>query len=170
MKSSFKIGLFVIFSIGFWNQSSAQNRFSKSEVYTEIIIEREASEVWKMLADFESYSMWHPYLKSVEGEKKIGNKLTFFLSDSTAKKSTFKAFLLSADTNQNLAWGGSLGFLFRAKHYFEVQVIDDNSCKLIQGEYWKGWFGSNYGKKIYKKTYENFISMNSILKEILEKK
>jgi hypothetical protein len=96
--------------------------------------------------------------------------LHFKYTDANGQLKKFKAKVLELKPNDTFSWRGSVGFIFRAKHYFILIPIDEHHTKMIQGEYWKGLFGKSYGKKIYKSVFEKFDTMNVKMKELLEKK
>jgi hypothetical protein len=142
----------------------AQTLCTVTEVRTEITISASAESVWKLLLNSQDYPHWHPYITAIEGELALHKKIKVHTIDQEKKAGQFKAYVLKLEPNKELAWGGSLGFVFRAKHYFIIEVIDSQTVRFIQGEYWRGWFGKMYGKKIYQKTFANFKLMNERMK------
>ncbi|MFC2087063.1 SRPBCC family protein [Bacteroidota bacterium] len=46
---------------------------------TEIIIDAPAERIWSILTDFEKFPEWNPFIKSVQGEVKEGEKFTVTL-------------------------------------------------------------------------------------------
>lgn len=150
--------------------TSAQSVCSEREIRTEIIIHTSPGAAWNLLTDFEKYPEWHPYILEVEGTPQLRHKLKFTVRENDSLTDRFSAYLLEFQPNETLSWGGSLGFIFRAKHYFIIREIDPETIQLIQGEYWKGMFGRSFGRKIYKETYDNFIRMNDKMKTLLEQK
>ncbi len=138
------------------------------EVRTEVVILASAERVWNLLTNTDEYKNWHPYITAVEGELKVHKKLKVHTIDKQKKEDSFGAYVLTYLPNKELSWGGSLGFLFRAKHYFIILPINKESVLFSQGEYWRGWLGKWFGKKIYKATFENFNNMNQIMKLMLE--
>lgn len=141
---------------------------SEREIRTEIVIETSADRIWKKLCDFEQYPEWHTYLLSVEGKAEPKSKIHCVALNADSSQTTFSARILEVIPNHTLSWGGSLGFLFNAKHYFILEALTPSTVRLIQGEYWKGLFGKSYGKKIYLETYQKFVTMNERLKLLLE--
>ncbi len=158
----------LLFSLLHGSSLYSQNLQTESEIITSIQIEVSAAEIWEKLIDFQSYPKWHTYLLEVKGEPVTKSKIRCLAQNSDRSTEKFSAFLQEIELNKKLAWGGNLGFLFRAQHYFILESISENQTRLIQGEYWKGWFGKMYGKKIYAETYLKFEIMNQRLKEILE--
>lgn len=139
-----------------------------NEVRTEILIHSKPEKVWNILTDFNQYSQWHPYITHIQGKLKKGKQLKVTYLDKDNKLKKFSAYVLDLDTNKTLSWGGSLGFIFRAKHYFMIEEVNDSTVKFIQGEYWRGMFGKGYGKKIYEQTFNKFNAMNERLKQMAE--
>jgi|GEM_PF-935988 len=148
----------------------SQTVSNKHEVVTEITIKSTPAKVWNMLVDFGNYPDWHPYLKKIEGKPVKGSKIKVTYKKNDTQDGVFSAYIMENETNKLLSWGGSAGFIFRARHYYRIEPIGNDSVKLIQGEYWKGIFGGTYGKKIYKDSARKFELMNKKLKDILENK
>ncbi len=148
--------------------TNSQILCTPNEIRTEITINTSAEQAWQLLTNFDNYSNWHPYILKVDGEVELKEKIKVTTIDADSTTDQFSAFILEFDPNKQLAWGGSLGFIFSARHYFIIEPISDNKILFIQGEYWHGLFGKNYGKKIYLETYQKFIAMNEKMKTILE--
>ena len=143
---------------------------NKHEVRTEITIRSSPAAVWGMLTDVDNYPDWHPYIKKIEGKLSPKSKIKVTYKKDDTREGTFSAYIIDNEVNKQLSWGGSLDFIFRAKHYYSIEAVGTDSVRLIQGEYWRGIFGGMYGKKIYRDTARKFELMNQKLKEILEKK
>jgi hypothetical protein len=157
--------LLLIISMPIMSQPVA----NKNEVVTEIILKSTPDKVWNMLTDFANYPNWHPFLKKIDGKPVKGTKIKVTYVKDDTHDGTFSAYILDCEPTRLLSWGGSAGFIFRAKHYFKIESIGNDSVKLTQGEYWRGIFGGMYGRKIYVDTGHKFELMNMKLKVILEK-
>jgi len=159
----------LLFLFGITIPLLSQTTSNKHEVITQITIKTTPAEVWNTLLDIDKYPDWHPYIKKIEGrmEKNASIKVTYKKND--VQDAVFSAFIIDLEPTKMLSWGGSLGFIFRAKHYYKIETVQGDSVKLIQGEYWRGIFGGMYGKKIYVDTTRKFEQMNNKLKQILEK-
>lgn len=140
------------------------------EVITQITIKSSPAEVWSMLTDVDKYPEWHPYIKKIEGKLDKQSKIKVTYKKNDTEEGVFSAYIIDNEVNKKLSWGGSLGFIFNAKHYYSIEAVGTDSVKLIQGEYWRGVFGGMYGKKIYVDTARKFELMNNKLKFILENK
>lgn len=145
-----------------------QNICTPTEIKTTIIINTSATETWQLLTNFNDYTNWHPYIAKIDGKVSLKEKIKVTTIDTDSTTDQFSAFILEWEPERQLAWGGSLGFIFNAKHYFIIEPINDTQILFIQGEYWHGIFGKNYGKKIYLDTYRKFIVLNEKMKAILE--
>ena len=60
------------------------------EIKTEVLINATPQKVWAILANFDNYSSWNPFLQSVKCELKVGSKLTVTIKQSEPKGTTFK--------------------------------------------------------------------------------
>lgn len=168
MKTFFLSCLFLLAGI---TALRAQSFSGPRGVQTEIVIKATPQQVWEKLGNFADYASWHTYLTGVEGTLKKGRMLKFYLrKPGNRKKNYFKAKLLTMEPGRELAWGGSFMPFIKARHYFILQPVDAEHTRLVQGEYWKGWFGKSMGKKIYEETFFNFNEMNETLKQLLEGK
>jgi hypothetical protein len=123
--------------------------------------------VWELLISFQEYPYWHPYLIKAEGEPLLNNKIAFTYLRSDSTEGHFKANILELEPGKLLSWGGSLGFLFEAKHYYKIVQLSDTTVQLTQGEYWRGLFGRAYGKKVYRDACLNFERQNQMMKYML---
>lgn len=139
-----------------------------NEIRTEITINTSATEAWQLLTNFDNYANWHPYIVKIDGDIALKEKIKVTTIDTDSTTDQFSAYVLEFELDKQLAWGGSLGFIFSARHYFIIEPLNDNQILFIQGEYWHGLFGKNYGKKIYLETFQKFIAMNEKMKTILE--
>ena len=168
MKTLFQYVIFFIV-LGSSFSSAGQSDASPQGVYTEIVIEANATQIWELLIDFANYPEWHTYLTNVKGEVAKGKYLRFTYFDEKKKREKqFRAKILTLTPNEKLSWGGNLWFFFKAEHSFELIKVDETHTKLIQTEYWKGLFGKSFGKKIYQETLTQFEELNEQIKDIVE--
>lgn len=148
--------------------ANAQSACSERGVETFIDIKTTPDALWQLLISFDKYPEWHPYLIQAEGAPTLKNKITFTYVKQDSTQDTFKAYILEATPDTVLSWGGSIGFIFNAKHYYRIDRIDSETVRLTQGEYWHGIFGRSYGKKVYQDACANFQKQNQIMKAMLE--
>ena len=157
------LGLFLSITL-----VKAQTYCTLQEVRTEVLIYAPIDSVWNKLMAVKDYPQWNPFIQSISGTIKLHRylKIQLQIDDSTQKE--FKVKVLELKPNTRFAWGGSVLFFFKAKHYFYLEAQSPTATKLVQGEYWKGWFGKKYGQQVYRSAYANFTKMNIKLKLLLE--
>lgn len=60
------------------------------EIQTEILINTLSEKIWSILTKFENYPAWNPFIKSIEGEVKVGNKINVRIEPPQSKAMTFR--------------------------------------------------------------------------------
>ena len=92
------------------------------EVRTSVTIAAPVEMVWRVLTDFDTYSQWSPFIRSVSGKLSVGEKLAFAVATGPEAIRSAKARVLRVDENRCLSWGGGLPLgLFRAEHSFIIE-------------------------------------------------
>ena len=143
----------------------------KKEIKTEIIINSSPEKIWAILIDFKSYPTWNPFIKSIEGELVVGNKITARIEPPEASGMTFKPKVLTLITNKEFSWLGHLLFpgLFDGEHKFELINNSDGTTTFIQSEKFKGILVALFTKMLDRATVNGFKLMNEQLKALAEK-
>lgn len=141
-----------------------------NKIKTVIVIDKDVSTVWNVLTDFESYPNWNPYVRSIEGEKSIGNKVSVTCNTAGGRTVSFKPIVIKLDTDREFRWKGKLGFkgIFDGQHYFILEKMGENQTKFIHGEDMSGVLVSLMGKTLDKMN-DSFEMMNEVLKKECEK-
>ncbi|MEJ8597479.1 SRPBCC domain-containing protein [Riemerella anatipestifer] len=139
------------------------------EIKTEILINATPEKVWSILTNFDNYPNWNPFIKSIKGEVKIGNKIKVSIQPPNSKEMTFKPRVLAFETNKELRWIGHLLFkgLFDGEHKFELIDNGNGTTTFKQSEKFKGIF---VGLLNLENTKKRFEAMNKKLKELSEQK
>ncbi len=140
-------------------------------IKTEIIIDADISKVWNVLMDFENYSKWNPFIKSINGEQKQGNKLTVFIRPPDGNEMIFKPKILILEHNSEFRWKGKLliNGIFDGEHFFKMEYLGKHQTKFIHGEKFSGILVSFMGKML-EKTKDGFQLMNEAIKKECERK
>jgi hypothetical protein len=140
------------------------------QIQTEIIIQSPIKKVWEVLIDFDKHSYWNPFIKSILGEKEVGEKLQVIMRVPGMNKMTFKPKVLVFDKEKEFRWKGQLFVpgLFDGEHYFLLRKIDETTTKFIHGELFSGILLGMFNR-ILNKTRLGFEMMNKSLKLICEK-
>lgn len=91
------------------------------QIKTSIQINATKEAVWNVLMDFEKYSEWNSFIKSVTGKVEVGNIFQVKLQGMT-----FKPKVLTLNKSSEFKWLGHLLFkgLFDGEHRFFL--IDNN--------------------------------------------
>lgn len=143
----------------------------KKEIKTQITIEATPDRVWEVLTDFEKYSGWNPFIKSIQGKVQTGEKIIVRLEPPGAKGMTFKPRVLAFDKNKQFRWIGHLFFpgLFDGEHRFELIDNGNGTTTFIQAEKFKGILVRMLSKMLDGSTLNGFKAMNERLKIEAEK-
>ena len=140
------------------------------KIHTKITINREPSRVWEILADFEKYPEWNPFIKSISGDKFRGGKLEVELEPPKSNRMKFNPDVLAYEENRELRWLGKLWVkgLFDGEHYLLLDDNQDGTTTFIHGENINGILVPFVGGTLTKTRF-GFEFMNLALKERCEK-
>ena len=140
------------------------------EIRSETIIKASPDKVWMFFNDFGNFAQWNPFIRSVEGEVSIGNKIKIKLTPPDARPMIFKPRVLKIEQNKELRWLGHLFIpgLFDGEHIFEFIDNKDGTTKFIQREIFTGMLVPFLKKMLDENTRRGFELMNQKLKEKCE--
>lgn len=140
------------------------------EIKTEIIINADSGKVWNLLTEFDKYSIWNPFIKSINGIVEVGNKITVRIEPPRARSMTFKPIVMTYETNKEFSWLGSLLFkgLFDGTHKFELVDNKNGTTTFIQSEKFTGILVPIFAKQLDNNTKKGFEQMNQKLKQMAE--
>lgn len=143
----------------------------KKEIRTEIIIQAAPERVWEVFTAFENYSNWNPFIKSLQGEVKVGEKIIVRLEPPGAKGMTFKPEVLVFKPGKEFRWIGHLFIpgLFDGEHRFELIDNGNGTTTFVQAEKFKGILVRMLSKMLDGSTVNAFKAMNEQLKVQVEK-
>ena len=136
-----------------------------TELKTSITIQATPQEVWAVLTNFEEYPSWNPYIKSLTGNVKVGQKIKVDLG-----KMKFTPKVLVFEDNSEFKWSGHLLFpgVFDGKHRFQLLDNGDGTTTFIQSEEFKGILVPLFKKKLLTETKVDFEKMNLAIKQKVE--
>jgi len=137
------------------------------EIKTSIIIKAKPEKVWEVFTDFNQYPKWNPFITSLTGEVKEGNKIKI-QCDGTS----LKPRILAYTKNKELVWFGRLFIkgLFNGEHRFVLKYNGKGTTLFEQSEEFNGILVKSFSKKIDHQIKEGFELMNEKLKEQVEAK
>jgi len=146
-------------------------KWSHRKIYTDIIINAPAEQVWDVLKDTKSYKKWAAFMIDIEGELVDGDKITakFQLNPSKENYNTIE-HTISVEEGKEFYWAekGPMGIC--DNHHFKILTINHQTSRFIQSdELTKGatWLLGGYLSKIYVKGYQAF---NRELKKEVERR
>lgn len=139
------------------------------EINTEIRINSTPEKVWQVLTNFENYPNWNPFIRSISGEKIVGEKLATEILPPNRKLMKFKPVVLTFNSNKELRWLGSgpIKGIFDGEHYFKIIEQQDGSVKFEHGERFSGILVGLMPKLLID-TKLGFEQMNEALKNECE--
>jgi hypothetical protein len=142
------------------------------EIRTEITIAAAPKSVWAILTNFNNYPSWNPFIKSIQGEVKLGEKIIVLITPPDAKSMTFKPKILVYNTSTELRWLGHLLFpgLFDGNHRFQLLANPYGSTTFVQSERFTGILVPLFKSQLCNNTRRGFEAMNMQLKKTVEMK
>lgn len=139
-------------------------------LYTEIVINAPVAKVWNILADFAAYPQWNPFIVSVSGTAVAGGHITNHMRMANGKTMVFSPKVLRMEPGRELRWIGSMGmpYIFDGEHVFELTANSDGTTTLSQYEFFRGILVPFMKRMLDEDTKNNFMLMNTRLKERAE--
>ena len=140
------------------------------EVKTQIDIEASAERVFSILADFERYPEWNPFITEADGDARLGARLRIRIEPLGGRPMTFTPTVTVFEPNQELRWFGRLVLprLFDGEHIFFLDARGPELTRFLHAEQFNGVLVSIFSKDLSTTVYEGFEAMNRALKERAE--
>ena len=154
----------IAFYVILWNTYGAMKYIS-----TSINIHASAKDVWQVLANFEDYPAWNPFIRNIEGTLQVGSTLTATIQLPDSRPMAFRPKIISYKEGRHLTWVEHflLPGIFDGEHSFEIHQKSGGVIQFIQKESFKGILVPFMGG-VLSKTKKSFIQMNKALKERVE--
>jgi hypothetical protein len=139
------------------------------ELRTQIEIDAPPERVWQVLTDFGAYPNWNPFIRSIEGELRVGARLKVRIEPPGARGMTFRPTVRAVEPTRELRWLGRL-FLPRlvdGEHRLALEPLEGGRSTLIQSERFRGLLVGLLTGTLTA-TERGFEQMNEALKRRLE--
>lgn len=138
---------------------------------TEIIINATPDKLWAILTDFKNYPNWNPFVTSLTGDVKVGNKIAVRIEPPEASVNKFKPTVTALETNKIFSWLGVFLFrgVFEGEHKFELTDNKNGTTTFVQSENFIGILVPLFKKTLDNNTRRGYEAMNNKLKELAEK-
>ena len=137
------------------------------QLRTEIDIAAPAHKVWSVLTDFAAYPEWNPFIVSIQGKPRAGERLSVVISPPQQSEWRLTPEVLCSESGKELRWRGVLWFrwLFSGEHFFKLQESQPGHTRLVHGEDFSGFL-----LKFLPMTHtaRGFVFMNQALKRRVE--
>ena len=142
------------------------------ELKTEIEINASSEAVWNLLTDTSSFPEWNPFIRRLQGDLKVGQKLTVFIQPSGTRGMEFKPVVLKVEPNKELRWLGRLILpgLFDGEHIFQIGPVGSGRVLFRQREIFSGIFVPLLKNSLDTDTRRGFNEMNQKLKQLAERR
>jgi hypothetical protein len=142
-----------------------------SELHTETVIQASPQQVWDVLADFEAYSEWNPFIPRISGSAETGSRLDVQLQPPGGRGMRMRPTVLAAKRPQELRWLGHLGIpgLFDGEHRFRIEPVDTDRVRFVQEERFSGLLAPLVLRFVERGTRQGFEAMNQALKARAER-
>lgn len=144
---------------------SVNENIMKGQINTSINIKASAESIWKILMDFENYSAWNPFIKSINGKVEQGQKIHVEIDGMK-----FQPRVQVFDRNREFQWLGHLFIpgIFDGQHRFQLEDNGDGTTTFRHSERFSGILVGAMKKMLKEKTTPGFMAMNEALKERAE--
>ncbi len=133
-----------------------------NEIFTAIEIAASASDVWKVLTDFDAYPEWNSMMRPEGTEIRPGARLRIHVRMSAWLRFSFRPTIRSADPGRELAWKGRLpARLLQGVHSFIIEPRGNNRVRFVHREVFSGflvpiymWLMAAWATRAYAKMNE----------------
>jgi hypothetical protein len=142
------------------------------EIKTQITINTTPDKVWAVLTDFDNYPNWNPFVTSLTGDVRVGNKITVRIEPPGASVNNFRPTVTAFEPNKKLSWLGVFLFrgIFDGEHKFELSNNGNGTTTFIQQEKFIGLLVPFFKKMLDSNIRRGFEALNNKLKELAEAK
>jgi hypothetical protein len=133
-----------------------------------IDIDASPDAVWTTLLDFPAYREWNPFITSIEGEARVGERLRVRLQPPGSRGISMRPVVRTVEPAARFGWLGRLfvPHVFDGSHEFVIRTRGGGST-FVQREEFEGVLVPLVGKML-DRTKEGFESMNAALKARVE--
>lgn len=138
------------------------------EVRTEIEINAGPEKVWKILADFEKYDQWNPFINRIIGQAMEGSKIEIHIETPGGKNRKYGPKVTKVAHGRELRWLGK-SLLLNGEHIFTIEQLQAGRVRFVHRELFDGLLTSIFAKRLDTDVKQGFEEMNRALKERAER-
>jgi hypothetical protein len=142
-----------------------------NELKTTIEIDASPDAIWTVLTDFDRYSEWNPFIRSICGQAKQGEQLEVVIQPPGGNGMTFRPVILALHPERELRWLGRLLLpgIFDGEHQFQMEPMGAHRTRLIHREVFSGLLVPLLWRNLETQTRRGFEEMNQALKARVER-
>ncbi len=139
-------------------------------IETEIEIQAPIEQVWQLLTEVQLYPDWNPFIREIDGQIQVGEKLTVKLQPPGSSGMTFRPKVVKVQPQHEFRWIGHfvLPGLFDGEHCFKLELIDANRVRFVHEEQFRGLLVPLFKQSLMNETKQGFEAMNHALKQKAE--
>lgn len=102
-------------------------------------IQAPPGEVWRVLADTDTYGQWNPFITELIGSLRVGERLAVTIRAGT-KTRTFRPTVVAVEPQSVIRWRGRLGLpgIFDGEHELKLEPTADGGTRFTQREVFSG--------------------------------
>ena len=140
--------------------------FWQHRIETEMPIAASPARVWALLMDFGQHTQWNPFIRHIEGQAEVGQKLRVRVQPAGGSEMGFEPLVLVVKPLEEFRWKGRFVMpgLFDGEHYFQLRAQEDGGTLLVHGERFSGLLVPLLRGQLDTGTRAGFRAMNEALK------
>ncbi len=121
--------------------------------------------VWRILTDFSAYPEWNPFIRAIQGEARLGARLSVSIQPPGGRAMQFQPQVQEAQPQRVFSWLGRLLLpgLFDGRHEFRLEA-NAGGTRLLHGESFSGVLVPLAWNSMQQPTRAGFEAMNRALK------
>jgi len=137
----------------------------EAAVHSHIEIDAAPQRVWDTLVDFDAYSGWNPFIRSIRGALRPGSRLAVVIRPPGRRPMTFRPLVLRAQPHRELRWRGRLLLpgLCDGEHVFTIAPFSPTRVRFSQRENFSGLLVPFVRRTLLEATRRGFEEMNRAL-------
>lgn len=146
--------------------------FLTHQIETRLQIQAPAERVWATLLDFPKHAQWNPFIRHIEGQALVGEKLQVRVQPVGGTEMDFSPTVLVVKPQEALRWQGRfiLPGLFDGEHYFLLRPDGAGGVSWVHGEKFSGLLVPFFRDSLETGTRAGFEAMNEALRSIVEQR
>ncbi len=139
----------------------------RHEIHTEIEVSASAPRVWQVLTNGNALASWNPVLTRLDGPLEVGRKTRIDIH-TNGRRLPLKVKLTIVRPDEALEWTGGIAGLFKARHGFRIEPIDDEGrVRFVHYEYFDG-VAVGPLRRLLASLEKDYARMNEALRDFAE--